>query len=106
MALKIRLTRLGDKGNAFYRVVVTESRSPRDGKFIQVLGTYDPDGEDASAVKVDKALAMEWLAKGATPTDTAKVLLQKIGVLEKTKKKPPKKPTAPKAPKKQKKEGE
>jgi len=99
MALKIRLTRLGDKGNAFYRVVVTEATSPRDGKFIQVLGTYDPKGKDDSAIKIDKAIAMDWLSKGATPTDTAKVLLEKIGVLEKSKKKPTK-PSTPKPPKK------
>ena len=103
MALKIRLTRLGDKGNAFYRVVVTEARCPRDGKFIGVLGTYDPKGtDDATAIKIDKDLAMEWLAKGALPTDTARVLLEKVGILEKTKKKPAKKTPAPK-PKKEKK---
>ena len=102
MALKIRLTRLGDKGNAFYRVVVTEARCPRDGKFIKVLGTYDPKGtDDATAIKIDKDLALEWLAKGALPTDTAKVLLEKIGVLEKVKKKPTK-PTTPKTKKKEK----
>jgi small subunit ribosomal protein S16 len=80
MALKIRLTRLGDKGNPFYRVVVTESRSPRDGKFIEVLGTYDPKGKDASAVKIDVEVANGWLAKGATPTDTAKAVLTRAGI--------------------------
>jgi len=94
MALKIRLTRLGDKGNAFYRVVVTESRSSRDGKFIQILGTFDPKATDNSGIKIDRAIAMEWLAKGATPTDTAKVLLVKAGILEAPKKPKVSKPKA------------
>jgi len=90
MALKIRLTRLGDKGSAFYRVVVAESRSPRDGKFIEVLGTFDPKGTGPDAIKVDKTVALGWIAKGAQPTDTAKAVLVKAGVLpaEKFKAKP------------------
>ena len=75
MALKIRLTRLGDKGNAFYRVVVAESRSPRDGKFISILGTFDPKATGADGIKIDNAAALEWIAKGATPSETAKVVL-------------------------------
>ena len=108
MALKIRLTRLGDKGNPFYRVVVTESRSPRDGKFIQVIGTYDPKGtDDSTAIKLDRDKAMDWLAKGAKPSDTARVLLQKAGILEAPKPKKVSKPKAKPTPKKQeeKKEG-
>ena len=80
MALKIRLTRLGSKGEPFYRVVVAEDRSPRDGKFIQILGTYDPKGKDASAIKIDKEKATEWLGKGAQPTETARVLFKKAGI--------------------------
>ena len=87
MALKIRLTRLGDKGNPFYRVVVTDVRSPRDGKFIGILGTYDPKATGTEGIKLDKDIATQWLAKGALPTDTARVVLEKAGVLEKSKKK-------------------
>ena len=90
MALKIRLTRLGDKGNPFYRIVVAESRDPRDGKFIQTLGTYDPHADTpASGLKVDRGIALEWLAKGATPTDTVRELFEKAKILEKQNKKPP-----------------
>jgi len=81
MALKIRLTRLGDKGNAFYRVVVAESREPRDGKFIEVLGTYDPKGTTADAIKLDKEKTLSWVAKGAQPTDTTRALLVKAGII-------------------------
>ena len=84
MAVKIRLTRLGDKGNPFYRVVAADSRSPRDGKFLEVIGTYDPLKEPAE-VKLDKDLAQSWLDKGATPTDTAKKVLEMAGVLKATK---------------------
>ncbi|MCL2228973.1 MAG: 30S ribosomal protein S16 [Firmicutes bacterium] len=101
MALKIRLTRLGDKGNPFYRVVVAESRSPRDGKFIEILGTFDPKGTDDSAIKIDREVAMSWIAKGALPTDTAHAVLVKAKVLEpkkqpKVKKSAPAKPVAKK----------
>lgn len=84
MAVKIRLTRLGDKGAPFYRVVATDSRSPRDGKFLEVIGTYNPLVEPAE-VKIDKDLAKSWLDKGATPTDTVKKVLEMAGVLEPTK---------------------
>ena len=82
MAVKIRLTRLGDKKSPFYRVVVADSRSPRDGKFIEVLGTYDPLKNPAE-VKVDTEKASKWLKNGATPTATAKSVLVKAGVIEK-----------------------
>ena len=82
MAVKIRLTRLGDKKSPFYRVVVADSRSPRDGKFIEVLGTYDPLKNPAE-VKVDTKKASKWLKNGATPTETAKSVLVKAGVIEK-----------------------
>ena len=79
MALKIRLTRLGDKGNAFYRVVVAESRAPRDGKFIEILGTFDPKAVAPNGIKIDKDAALGWIAKGAQPTDTVKALIKKAG---------------------------
>lgn len=95
MSVKIRLTRLGDKGNPFYRVVVAESRSPRDGKFIEVIGTFDPKGTTPDAVKVDKEAALGWIAKGALPTDTAKAVLVKAGVLTAEPPKAPKKNAKP-----------
>lgn len=81
MALKIRLTRLGDKKSPFYRVVVADSRSPRDGKFVEVIGTYNPLTNPAE-IKIDNEKASEWLKNGAQPTDTAKELLIKSGVIE------------------------
>lgn len=84
MAVKIRLTRLGDKGNPFYRVVATDSRSPRDGKFLEVIGTYNPL-VDPAEVKINKELAQSWLDKGATPTPTAKKVLEMADVLKPTK---------------------
>ena len=101
MALKIRLTRLGDKKSPFYRLVVAESSSPRDGKFVEQLGTFDPLAADFTA-KIDKDLANAWLAKGATPTDTARAVLVKAGVIKATphKAKPNAKPPKPKAEKK------
>ena len=97
MALKIRLTRLGDKGNPFYRIVVAEGSSPRDGKFVEILGTFDPKGKQADA-KVDKDLVNAWIAKGAKPTDTAHAVLVQAGVIkaEKFKPKANAKPAKPK----------
>ena len=82
MAVKIRLTRLGDKKNPFYRVVVADSRSPRDGKFIDILGTYNPL-KNPEEIKIDNEKAQQWLKNGAQPTDTAKDLLVKSGALTK-----------------------
>ncbi len=82
MALKIRLTRLGDKKAPFYRVVVADSRSPRDGKFVEVIGTYNPLTNPAE-IKIDAEKASKWLKNGAQPTETAKELLVKSGVIEK-----------------------
>ena len=82
MAVKIRLTRLGDKKAPFYRVVVADSRSPRDGKFIEVIGTYNPLTNPAE-IKIDNAKAEQWLKNGATPTDTARDLLVKSGAIKK-----------------------
>ncbi len=80
--LKIRLQRLGDKGNPFYRVVVADARSPRDGKFKEIVGTYNPM-TTPEEIKINAELALSWLAKGAQPTDTARALLEKAGVIEK-----------------------
>ena len=80
MAVKIRLTRMGDKKSPFYRVVVADSRSPRDGKYIDLLGTYNPLVNPAE-IKIDNEKAQKWLKNGATPTETAKSLLVKSGAL-------------------------
>ncbi len=81
MALKIRLTRLGDKKAPFYRVVVADSKSPRDGKFVEIIGTYNPL-TDPAEIKINNEKASKWLKNGAQPTETAKELLIKSGVIE------------------------
>ena len=80
MAVKIRLKRMGQKKRPFYRVVVADSRSPRDGKFIEEIGYYNPM-EEPKVVKVDADKAKDWISKGAQPTDTVKTLFKKHGVL-------------------------
>ncbi|MBQ8961304.1 MAG: 30S ribosomal protein S16 [Ruminococcus sp.] len=80
MAVKIRLRRMGAKKAPFYRVVVADARYPRDGRFVEELGYYDPT-KDPSVVKIDGDKAKEWIAKGAQPTDTVKALLKKEGIL-------------------------
>ncbi len=75
MAVKIRLRRMGAKQAPFYRVVVADSRFPRDGRFIEEIGYYDPTKEPA-VVNIDKEKAEEWIKKGAQPTDTVKRLLK------------------------------
>ena len=80
MAVKIRLRRMGAKKAPFYRVVVADSRYPRDGRFIEELG-YDDPTKEPSVVKIDGDKAKEWIANGAQPTDTVKALLKKEGVL-------------------------
>ena len=82
MAVKIRLTRLGAKKAPFYRVVVADSRAPRDGKFIDIIGTYNPL-TDPAETKIDSEKAAKWHKNGATPTDTAKQLLVKSGIITK-----------------------
>ena len=79
MAVKIRLRRMGAKKNPFYRIVVADSRYPRDGRFIEEIGYYDPTTEP-STVKVDDEKAKKWMANGAQPTDTVKKLFDKTGV--------------------------
>ena len=81
MAVKIRLTRLGDKKSPFYRVVVADSRYPRDGRFIDLLGTYNQLKEPVE-IKIDNEKAVEWIKKGAQPTDTARALLVKSGAID------------------------
>ena len=82
MAVKLRLKRMGAKKRPFYRIVAADSRSPRDGRFIEVVGTYNPITEPAE-VKVNEELALKWLQNGAIPTDTVRDLLRKQGVMEK-----------------------
>ena len=80
MAVKIRLRRMGAKKAPFYRVVVADSRYPRDGRFIEEIGFYNPMVEPAE-VKVDAEKAKKWIANGAQPTDTVKAILKKEGIL-------------------------
>ena len=79
--VKIRLKRMGMKKKPFYRVVVADERAPRDGRFIEEIGYYDPMTEPAT-IKFDVEAAKQWLANGAQPTDTVKVLLKKSGIIE------------------------
>ncbi|AEH48613.1 30S ribosomal protein S16 [Parageobacillus thermoglucosidasius] len=82
MAVRIRLKRMGAKKKPFYRIVVADSRSPRDGRFIETIGTYNPLTEPAE-IKIDEELALKWLQNGAKPSDTVRNLLSKQGILEK-----------------------
>ncbi len=79
MAVKMRLRRMGHKKAPFYRVVVADSRSPRDGKFIEEIGTYDPKTEP-STFKVNEELAKKWLANGAQPTEVVGKILKMAGI--------------------------
>ena len=80
MAVKIRLRRMGAKKTPFYRVVVADSRYPRDGRFIEEIGTYNPMREPAE-IKIDADKAKKWISNGAQPTDTVKSILKKEGIL-------------------------
>lgn len=80
MAAKIRLRRKGAKKKPFYQIVVSDSRAPRDGKFIELLGTYDP-GKDPAEVKIAKEKVLGWLGKGAEPTATVKNLIKREGIV-------------------------
>ena len=79
MAVKLRLKRMGSKAKPFYRIVAADSRSPRDGRFIEEIGTYDPSAEP-SVIKVDEDLAKKWLSTGAQPTDTVAKLFKHAGI--------------------------
>ncbi|MBO4212980.1 MAG: 30S ribosomal protein S16 [Clostridia bacterium] len=81
MSVKIRLRRMGTKKTPFYRVVVADSRSPRDGKFIEEIGYYNPLTNPAE-VKIDGEKAKTWIANGAQPTETVRALLKKNGVID------------------------
>ena len=80
MAVKIRLKRMGAKRAPFYRVVVADSRYPRDGRFIEEIGTYNPTKEP-SEIKIDADKATQWMKNGAQPTDTVKALLKRSGII-------------------------
>ena len=79
--VKMRLKRMGAKKAPFYRIVVADSRYPRDGRFIEQVGTYDPN-TDPATVTIDAELANKWLGNGAQPTDTVKALLKKNGIIK------------------------
>ena len=81
MAVKIRLRRLGQKKAPFYRIVVADSRSPRDGRFIEEIGTYDPK-TDPSTFKINEELAKKWLANGAQPTETVNRIFKATGIVK------------------------
>ena len=82
MAVKLRLKRMGSKQKPFYRIVAADARSPRDGRFIETIGTYDPiKGKDV--VTIDEEKALKWLNNGAQPTDTVRNILSKNGIMTK-----------------------
>lgn len=82
MAVKLRLKRMGSKQKPFYRIVAADARSPRDGRFIETVGTYNPI-KNPAVVTVDEEKALKWLNNGAQPTDTVKNLLSQSGVMKK-----------------------
>jgi small subunit ribosomal protein S16 len=84
MSVRIRLRRLGAKKRPFYRVIVADQRSPRDGRFIEIIGKYHPL-EDPSLIEIDEEKALEWLRKGAQPSQPVQNLLEKTGIWEKFK---------------------
>jgi small subunit ribosomal protein S16 len=82
--VKIRLRRMGRRNRPFYRVVVADSRSPRDGKFVDIIGYYNPL-TDPATISIDEEKALKWLRQGAQPTDTVRSLLGKLGIMDKVK---------------------
>ena len=83
MATRIRLRRVGRKKVPLYRIVIADQESPRDGRFIEIIGTYNPKGTTAAEkIQVDAAKAREWIARGATPSDTVQSLLKQAGVFK------------------------
>ncbi len=81
MAVKLRLKRMGSKQKPFYRIVAADSRFPRDGRFIETVGTYNPIANPAE-IKIDKEVAIKWLNSGAQPTDTVKSIFKNEGILK------------------------
>lgn len=81
MAVKLRLTRMGAKKRPTYRIVATDSRNPRDGQYLELVGTYSPVGE--ATTKINEEVALKWLNNGAVPTDTVKNLFSKAGIMTK-----------------------
>ena len=82
MAVKLRLKRMGTKKRPFYRIVAADSRSPRDGRFIETVGTYNPL-KNPTEIKVDEEKALTWLNNGAQPTDTVRSILTESGIMKK-----------------------
>lgn len=82
MAVRIRLKRMGSKKNPFYRIVVADSRAPRDGRFIEEIGTYNPTTEPAD-VNINEDKALQWIQNGAQPSDTVRNLFSKAGIMQK-----------------------
>ncbi len=80
MAVRIRLTRMGSRHKPLYRIVASDSRRPRDGQYIELIGTYNPSIDE---VKVNEEIALKWLKQGALPTDTVRSILSKQGVMAK-----------------------
>lgn len=81
MSVKIRLRRMGSKKKPFYRIVVADSRSPRDGRFIEILGNYDPKLKE-NKIKINKESVLNWLHEGAQPSDTVRNLLSNEGIMK------------------------
>ena len=81
MAVKLRLTRMGAKKRPTYRIVATDSRRPRNGQYLELIGTYSPIGD--ASVKINEEVALKWLNNGAIPTDTVRNLLSKDGIMKK-----------------------
>lgn len=82
MAVKIRMKRMGSKRNPFYRIVVADSRAPRDGRLIEQIGTYNPVSEPIT-LKIDEEKALSWMSNGAQPSDTVRNLFSKEGIMQK-----------------------
>jgi len=83
MAVKLRLTRMGAKKRPTYRIVATDSRRPRDGQYLELIGTYSPIDKEDNQVKINEEVALKWLNSGAIPTDTVRNLFSKEGIMKK-----------------------
>jgi small subunit ribosomal protein S16 len=105
MSVRIRLRRMGSKKRPFYRVVVADQRSPRDGRFIENIGKYHPL-EEPSVIDIDEERALHWLDVGAQPSESVQRLMEKVGIWEKFEASKPPKPKKPAKPKAKKPDGE